>query len=206
MKKFVLSAATVFLTLWANAKLTEIDLGDPETLDKIIAEAIEYKKLQERGEEGEELHYAPDQNTPYTGWSKEMHDNGRINLLYQYKDGKRDGLVTRWYSNGQKRWEETHNEDKLVTVVGWKLNGEKCPHTNVVDGNGVRVRYLDDGTEHGRYTYKDGKLVLARPTPAATPRTATQFWQGGLRPGVPADRPSGDALARSNAAATPCHS
>ena len=157
MKKIVLSAATVLLTLCANAKLAEVDLGDTETLDKIIAEAIDSEKLQKRGEEGEELRYAPDQNTLYTGWSKEMHDNGQMNLLYQYKDGKRDGLVTRWYSNGQKMGEGDFKAGKLMTAVSWKPNGEKS-ETDVVKGNGVVVDYNENGTEKSRYVFKDGKM------------------------------------------------
>ena len=47
-----------------------IDLDDKETLDGIIAEAIDYKKLQRRGKEGKELLYAPNQQTPYTGWTE----------------------------------------------------------------------------------------------------------------------------------------
>ena len=158
MKKFVLSAATVFLTLCVNAKLAKIDLGDPETLDKIAAEAIDYKKLEWRGEEGEELLYAPDPNTPYTGWEKKMHDNGQVEWLIQVKDGKRDGLATKWYSNGQKMGEGNFKNGKLWTAVGWKPNGEKS-ETNVVKGNGVVVDYNDDGTEKRRDTFKDGVKV-----------------------------------------------
>jgi len=46
-----------------------------------------------------------------------------------------------------------------VTTVAWKPNGEKCPVTNVVNGNGVWVWYNDDGTESFRTTYKDGVKV-----------------------------------------------
>ena len=69
------------------------DLDDKKTLDGIIAEAVDYKKLQERGQKGEELNYAPNEQTPYTGWVKEMHDNGQIEMLAQIKDGKQDGLL-----------------------------------------------------------------------------------------------------------------
>jgi len=41
----------------------------------------------------------------------------------------------------------------------WKPNGEKCPVTNVKDGNGVTVRYREDGRELFRFTYKDGVQV-----------------------------------------------
>ena len=47
-----------------------------------------------------------------------------------------------------------------MTAIGWKPNGEKCPVTNVVDGNGVKVEYnIKDGTEIRRGTYREGELV-----------------------------------------------
>ena len=138
------------------------DLDDKETLDKIIAEAIDGNTLQGRGKEGEVLAYAPNQQTPYTGWAKEMYDNGQVRELSQYKDGKADGLGIEWYEIGQKEWEHTYKDGKLVTAVAWKRNGEKCPHSNVVDGNGVYVDYNEDGTIYaGRGdTFKDGELVV----------------------------------------------
>jgi len=51
------------------------DLDDPKTLDDIIAEAIDEDKLQERGKEGEKLFYAPNKQTPYTGWVKKLYEN-----------------------------------------------------------------------------------------------------------------------------------
>jgi antitoxin component YwqK of YwqJK toxin-antitoxin module len=160
------------------------DLDDKETVDEIIAEAIDKSTLQFRGKEGEELNYAPNEQTPYTGWVKEMHDNGQINYLLQFKDGKPNGLVTGWYENGQKkeeinfkdgkpnglgtRWyedgqkksEENFKDGKPWTAIAWKPNGEKCPVTKIdKDGNGVRVFYKDDGTEQIRWTYKNGEIV-----------------------------------------------
>jgi antitoxin component YwqK of YwqJK toxin-antitoxin module len=161
-----------------------IDLDDPETLDRIIAEAIEGDKLK-KGDKDRKLAYAPNEQTPYSGWAKHMHDNGKLLGLAQvkdgkqdglmliwhkngqkrreanFKDGKRDGLSTEWDENGQKKYEETYKDDKLVTAVAWKPDGEKCPVTNVVDGNGVVVFYIEveDGTELGRQTFKDGEPV-----------------------------------------------
>ena len=62
----------------------KVDLDDPETRNRIITEAIDFNKLQKRGE----LFYAPNQQTPYTGRAKYMHDNGQIKALGQFKDGK----------------------------------------------------------------------------------------------------------------------
>jgi hypothetical protein len=90
-------------------EIVKIDLGDPET-QKIIAEAIDFKKLQNRGEAGEELEYVLYQKKPYSGWEKKMHDNGQISTLSQYKDGKYDGPTTLWLSNGQKWVEHTFKD------------------------------------------------------------------------------------------------
>jgi len=142
-----------------TAKVGRMDLDDPETFDKFAAEAINDKKLQRRGKEGEALYYVRNQQTPYTGRAKGMRKNGQIRRLDQYKDGKKDGLVQVWYENRQKRSEAKWKDGKLVTIVVWKPNGEKCPVTKVVNGNGVRTWYNDDGTEDFRVTIKDGELV-----------------------------------------------
>jgi len=118
-----------------TSEVPRIDLDDNETRNRIIAEAIDDDKLQKRGKKGEELWYAQNQQTPYTGWVKAIYDNGQIKGLGQSKAGK------------------------MWTAVGWKPNGEKCPHTNVVNGNGIVVSYFNDGTEDDRITFKDGEIV-----------------------------------------------
>ena len=75
-----------------------------------------------------------------------------------FKEGKLNGLQTGWYENGQKRGEVHFMEGNFTNAVEWKPNGEKCPDTNLKDGNGTRVFYKDDGTEYYREIYKDGKL------------------------------------------------
>ena len=153
-----------------SLQVAKIDLDDRETRDKIIAEAIERDKLQKQGTKGEEL-YAPNDQAAYTGWVKLMYPNGQIMILGQIKNGKQDGLVTKWYENGQKRQEENYKDYILMSAVGWKPNGEKCPVTNVKDGNGVWVWYKEDGTESFRKTYKNGKIVEElTPSPLKTPQ------------------------------------
>ena len=84
------------------------------------------------------------------------HDNGQMSRLTFLKDGKHDGLWTEWYESGQKKSEHNYKDDELMSAKGWKLNGEKCPETNVKDGNGVVVWYNEDGTEWFRETSRDG--------------------------------------------------
>ena len=89
----------------------------------------------------------------------EWYRNGQKRLEENYKDGMEDGLGTKWYDNGQKESEGTYKDGKYMSAEAWKPNGEKCPVTNVKNGNGVLVLYKDDGTEYHRVTYKDGEEV-----------------------------------------------
>ena len=144
------------------AQAGKIDLDDPETRKKITARAIVWRMLQRRGRNGKKLLYAPNQKKPYTGWGKAFHDNGQIRNLAQYKDGKKSGSARWWYRNEQKGSETTWMNGKVLTVSGWKPNGEKCPVTNVLNGNGVHVLYKEDGTEKERKTYREGLPVDSR--------------------------------------------
>ena len=96
-----------------------------------------------------------DPDGPWTEW----YENGRKEGEGSFKDGKEDGLWIAWYENGQKKREMNFKVGKLMSAKAWKPNGEKCPLTNVKDGNGVWVSYYDDGTEDIRWNYKDGKRV-----------------------------------------------
>jgi len=87
------------------------------------------------------------------------YENGQKRWEDNYKDGKKDGLLTLWYENGQKEAEVNAKDGKMVTMTKWKPSGEKCPITNMVDGNGVVVHYNEDGTEKTRFRYKDGEIV-----------------------------------------------
>jgi antitoxin component YwqK of YwqJK toxin-antitoxin module len=140
---------------------------------------VDYSKLQDR----DGIMYLPNEETPFNGRAEDFYWTGQKKLEANYKDGKLDGLWTLWYINGQKKregnskdgkedglWTQWYlngqkNEEsnwkagKPMSAKGWKPNGEKCPVTDVKDGNGVVVWYNEDGTEYRRLTYKDGDLV-----------------------------------------------
>ena len=109
----------------------EPDLSDPDVVKDTTADAVDYDDLENRNW----VTYLLNEETPFTGRAE------------------------RFYENGQKQSKRDYKDGKLVTSVAWKPNGEKCPVTNVKDGDGVGVRYNEDGTEKARYTYKDGELV-----------------------------------------------
>ena len=104
-----------------------INLDDNETRNRIIAEAIEEKKLKWMWSYAKDVWYAPNQQRPYTGWVKRMWvSNGQLSWLAQYKDGKQDGLATWWYENGQKKLEMNYKDGKRHGLwTEWYGNGEK---------------------------------------------------------------------------------
>ena len=89
----------------------------------------------------------------WSGW----YENGIKERESYWKDGVKVGLWNGWYKNGRKARETYWKNGKFISSVGWKPNGEKCPITNVKDGNGEVVRYCEEGNELSRLTYKDGE-------------------------------------------------
>ncbi len=136
------------------------DLGDPQTLDDIIADAIDEDRLQYRGKVGEELCYVPNGQTPYTGWVKNLYENGQVKDLGHLKDGKWDGLSAWWYENGQKKEEENYkdnNRDGLAT--SWYENGQVRMITHFKDNYVVRLKqWHRNGTPRWDIGYMEGKV------------------------------------------------
>ena len=99
------------------------------------AKPVDVDQLEER-DDG--LSYLPNEEKPFTG------------------------VAVKKRPNGQKRLEVTWKDGNLVTATVWKPNGEKCPDTNVVNGNGIMCWYHDNGQKRGEATFKDGKLISAK--------------------------------------------
>ena len=139
-----------------SSQLSErVDMTNTAPKKDDIETAVEWSKLQDRGG----VMYLLNEETPFSGFSKSVYENGQKKMEYNWKDGKPDGLWTDWHENGQKRHERNYKDDKFMSAEVWKPNGEKCPVTNLKDGNGVWVLYNEDGTEEYRFTYKDGERV-----------------------------------------------
>ena len=98
-----------------TAQVPKINLDDKETLDGIIAEAIDSKNTQELDKDGDKLVYVQNQSTPYTGWRKRMDDNGQIRILSQYKDGRLDGLQIGWLEHGTEAGRRTFKNGEPIS-------------------------------------------------------------------------------------------
>ena len=118
-----------------------------EEQEKIIAEAI--RAVEYRVEKGEELAYAPNQQTPYTGWRKKQYGNGQIKALTQFKDGKAHGLELTWYVPNDKENRKYVCIMRSVTI--WK-NGKP---------DGLWIELYENGQKMAERNHKDGKLMSA---------------------------------------------
>ncbi|MFL2912112.1 MAG: toxin-antitoxin system YwqK family antitoxin [Opitutales bacterium] len=114
-----------------------------------------FTSWHENGQKEEEVNYKEGKEDGlFTSW----HENGQKWSEENYKDGKEDGLQLWWYENGQKDGEEKWKDGKRMSAETWKPNGEKCPETNLKEGNGRVVWYYESGQKSGRVYVQDGKL------------------------------------------------
>ena len=68
-------------------------------------------------------------------------------------------VETSFYESGQRASVKNYKDGKLMFAVSWKPDGERCPETNVKDGNGVVVSYDNEGNESHRLSFKDAVEV-----------------------------------------------
>ena len=106
--------------------------------------------------------YKDGQPMPYTGLLKEAYEQRQAKVSTEWKDGKLNGLRTRWLENGQKRSEQSWKNGRVDgPYVSWHENGQKEWEWNYKDGNrdGLQIYYKEDGTESFRKTYRNGEIV-----------------------------------------------
>lgn len=109
----------------------------------------------ENGQKLSEINY---KNGKHDGLLTNWYENGQCKRTGNYKEGKMDGIWTYWYENEQKSCELNYMEGYMGSAIVWKGDGEKCSVSNVMNGNGVMVRYTSEGKEWLRLTYKDGEM------------------------------------------------
>ena len=71
----------------------------------------------------ESVFYTKDKNKPYNGEVFSLHENGGKKENGILKDGKRNGLWTGWYENGQKWVETTYKDGKGISSKRWNEDG-----------------------------------------------------------------------------------
>ena len=96
--------------------------------------------------------YLPQSDKPYSGDVSKLDNFGKTLLKGTYKNGKKDGLWTWWYENGQKRRERTFKDgeqDGLWTQ--WYENGQKDFENLWKDGklDGLSTFWYEYGQKMG---------------------------------------------------------
>lgn len=124
---------------FGSKKHTNFD--DTKVLVEIMSKAKEVRT--KTNPDGSTVFLDPDNNLPFlgSGWVYELRINGTILGLGKLKKGMLNGVVASWYSNGNKKAEETFDHGKLITVKKWKPNGFRCEQTNLKDGYGETYNY-----------------------------------------------------------------
>jgi len=102
---------------------------------------------------------------PLTVW----YEDGQLRRKGKHREGKMVGIWTHWYENGQQRDEMFFTDGLMESAIVWKPDGEECPLTDVKAGNGIMIKYGDDGIEWLEITYKNGAMKnwtrLYKPSP-----------------------------------------
>ena len=110
----------------------------------------------ETGEKLSEINYKGGKHHgPLMAWN----ELGQLRRKGTHVNGQMDGIWRNWYETGQKENEATYIDGLMGTAVVWTPEGERCSETNVEDGNGIMVRYTEDGWPWLRITYRNGKMT-----------------------------------------------
>ena len=126
-------------------------------VEQLLKEAVDGESLEKRND----LFYQDDK--PYSGWAKRMHDSGQPETLARLKDGKADGPHISWRETGEKKGEKKAEG----TLKGgkpdgpwtyWHENGQKLGEVKYKDGELISERYWNSkgeevGSEKAAYGY-----------------------------------------------------
>ena len=92
-----------------------------------FSQNVELSQLKQQwvtqGQEDVEITYLD--GKPYTGKVYAKHPNGKIGLIGEFNNGKKEGTWTYWYSTGEKKRVSTYiNNKKEGTTYYWHPNGQ----------------------------------------------------------------------------------
>ena len=109
----------------------EVKPEEPVAETKPELEGVNEDELERRGEFPNFIYFIKGSDTPYTGKSYLMYENGQKQSEGNWKDGKQDGPITFWHENGQKWSEGNYKNGKPDGLwMGWHENGQKKSESN----------------------------------------------------------------------------
>jgi antitoxin component YwqK of YwqJK toxin-antitoxin module len=111
-------------------------------------------------EDREGVFYLKLSNTPYTGKSFELHENGNKKSEETWKDGKQHGLAHLYYENGQMEQESNWKDGKgNGLITDWYEDGQKKAEGNWKDGKqeGPSAFWYENGQKKSEETWKNNE-------------------------------------------------
>ena len=120
--------------------------GEKESVGEVKPEleGVNWEELDDRGEYPDSLFYLKGSNTPYTGKSFTLYDNGQKEMELNYEEGKPDGPVTVWHKNGKKAMKGNTNNGKVNGLtIRWHENGQKQRQANYKGGEKISEKWWD---------------------------------------------------------------
>ena len=137
---FILIIVTMPLLLGGcgvEEPVVEVKPEEPVAETKPELEGVNWDELERRGI----IWYLKGSDTPYTGKVYGLHENGQKLKEGGYKDGKHEGLWTRWHENGKKESETNYKKGKRDgLLVAWHENGHKWLEENYKDHEVVSIK------------------------------------------------------------------
>ena len=118
------------------------------------------KKVEKMPVNRDGLYYEHFSTNIANGQYESYHDNGQLQGIKTYKDGKKDGLYEKYYDNGKLEERVTYKDRKLDGL--WETyykNGQLWGIKTYKDGKleGLYVLYNEDGTLELKCFYVNGK-------------------------------------------------
>ena len=100
------------------------------------------------------------QNQLFTGYTYELHSNGRIKFKTRWINGKRQGKQISWFDNGQiKEIRYYKNNKKDGQHWGWFADGSPRFEYHFINGlyHGTYKEWYPDGSPAAEHNYDMGK-------------------------------------------------
>ncbi|MCB0737366.1 MAG: hypothetical protein KDC92_07625 [Bacteroidetes bacterium] len=86
-----------------------------------------------------------------------FYHDGKIKSICNEWNGKQNDTARIYYKNGIAKEELVFYRDMLLNVlVSNNANGERITHGNLTDGEGLLIRYFDNGTIRSKVFYSEG--------------------------------------------------
>ena len=109
------------------------------------------------------IKYEVNSEVGFTGKYVEYYKNGQKHIEEHLKLGKRNGLMTKWHENGQKKSEINSKNGEIVDglVTEWHDNGQKMSERNFKNGKyeGLVTEWHDNGQKASEGNMKNGEVV-----------------------------------------------